>query len=104
LRAGGSVSILRHHSRGIQFDMTGAILTTAVFALLCSTLATIGNFAIARDFPDFEPGPDSHFLLDSDVAMRYMQYRLTTNLFYHQSLVLWGLLVILLAYKLLLSF
>ena len=33
-----------------------------------------------------------------------MQYRLTTNLFYHQSLVLWGLLAVLLAYKLLLSF
>jgi hypothetical protein len=84
--------------------MTGAILTTAVFALLCSTLATIGNFAIARDFPDFELDPDSHFLLDSDIGMRFMQYRLTTNLFYHQSLVLWGLLAVLLAYKLLLSF
>jgi hypothetical protein len=104
LRVPGSVSILHHHSKGIKFDMTGAILTTAVFALLCSTLATIGNFAMARDFPDFELDPDAHFLLDSDLGMRFMQYRLTTNLFYHQSLVLWGLLAVLLAYKLLLSF
>jgi hypothetical protein len=105
----GSISILRHHfgelpTKGIQFDMTGAILTTAVFALLCSTLATIGNFAIARDFPDFELDPEADFLLDAKLGMRFMQYRLTTNLFYHQSLVLWALLAVLLAYKFLLSF
>ena len=83
--------------------MIGAILTTAVFAFLCSTLATIGNFAIARDFPDFEMDPDADFLLDAELGMRFMQYRLTTNLFYHQSLVLWALSAILLAYKLLSS-
>jgi hypothetical protein len=83
--------------------MIGAILTTAVFALLCSTLATIGNFAIARDFPDFELEPDADFLLDAKLAMRFMQYRLVTNLFYHQARVLWGLFGILFAYKLLLS-
>jgi hypothetical protein len=83
--------------------MTGAILTTAVLALLCSTLATIGNFAIARDFPDFELDSDSHFFLDSALVMRFMQYRLTTNLFYHQSLVLWAVLAVLVACKLLLS-
>ena len=84
--------------------MIGAIVTIAALAFLASTLATIGNFAIARDFPDFELDPDSDFLLDSQLGMRFMQYRLTTNLFYHQSLVLWGLLAVLLAYKLLLSF
>jgi uncharacterized membrane protein YcfT len=52
--------------------MIGAILTTAVFAFLASTLATIGNFAIA-------------------------------NIFYFQSLALWGLLVLLVAGKLLSS-
>ena len=57
---GRSCSILRRHfgelpTKGVEFDMTGAILTTAAFAFLASTLATIGNFAIARDFPDFEP-------------------------------------------------
>ena len=83
--------------------MTGAILMTAAFAFLSSAIATIGNFAIARDFPDFELDPDSDFLLDSALGMRFMQYRLTTNLFYHQSLVLWGLLVVLLAGKLPLS-
>jgi hypothetical protein len=83
--------------------MTGAIVTTAVFALLCSTMATIGNFAIARDFPDFELDPDTDFFLDAKLGMRFMQYRLMTNLFYHQSLLLWGLLIILLGYKLLLS-
>lgn len=83
--------------------MIGVILTTAILAFLCSMLATIGNFAIARDFPDFELDPDADFLLDAELGMRFMQYRLTTNLFYHQSLVLWGLSVLLLAYKLLSS-
>jgi hypothetical protein len=32
-----------------------------------------------------------------------MQYRLTTNIFYYQSLVLWGLVVVLTACKLLFS-
>jgi hypothetical protein len=35
-------------------DMTGAILMTAAFAFLSSTIATIGNFAISRDFSDYE--------------------------------------------------
>ena len=34
--------------------MIGAILTTAALAFLASTLATIGNFAIARDFPHYQ--------------------------------------------------
>ena len=36
----------------------------------------------------------------SPVAARFMQYRLTTNIFYYQSLVLWGLVVVLTACKL----
>lgn len=83
--------------------MTGAILTVAVLALLCSTLATIGNFAIARDFPDFELDPKSYFLLEADMELRFMRYRVTTNLFYRQSLVLWAVLGVLLGGKLLLG-
>jgi len=37
------------------------------------------------------------------LAIRFMQYRITTNIFYYQSLVLWALLVVLVAYKLLSS-
>lgn len=81
--------------------MTGAILTVAVFAFLASTLATIGNFAIARDFPHYEHDQAADVVFFSPLALRFMQYRITTNLFYYQSLVLWSLLVILLAYKLL---
>lgn len=87
--------------------MTGAIWTIAVLAFLCSTVATIGNFAIARDFPDFELDEDadvfSDFLMESAVALRYMQYRLLTNTFYYQSLVLWTVLGLMVAYKFLLS-
>jgi hypothetical protein len=83
--------------------MTGAILTVAVLALLCSALATIGNFAIARDFPDFELDPQSWFLLDSDTELRFMRYRVTTNLFYHQALALWAVLGLLLGGHLLLG-
>ncbi len=84
--------------------MTGAILTTAAFAFLASVLATIGNFAISRDFPDFEPDWESDGLLDSAIVIRFMQYRIMTNLFYYQSLMLWSLLGVLVLYKLLLSF
>lgn len=87
--------------------MTGAILTTAVFALLCSVLATIGNFAITRDFPDLKPEKDADVfsdpLFDPTLALRYAQYRLMANLFYQQSRVLWVLLVLLVGYKILLG-
>jgi hypothetical protein len=83
--------------------MIGAILTTAVLALVASALATIGNLAIARDFPK-EPDQRSDLLLDSQRILRFRQYRIMTNLFYHQALVLWSVLGLLLAYKLLTSF
>jgi hypothetical protein len=83
--------------------MIGAILTTAAFAILASTLATIGNFAIARDFPHYDAGRQAETVYFSPVAARFMQYRLTTNIFYYQSLVLWGLVVVLTACKLLFS-
>ena len=87
--------------------MIGAIFTIAAMAFLCSTVATIGNFAIARDFPDFELDQDadvfSDFLMDSAMALRYMQYRLMTNIFYYQSLMLWSLLVVLVIYKFLIG-
>ena len=83
--------------------MIGAIVTTAVFAFLASALATIGNFAMARDFPDYDARRQAENVYYSPVAARYMQYRLTTNIFYYQSLALWGLLVLLVAGKLLSS-
>jgi hypothetical protein len=84
--------------------MIGAILMTAAFAFLSSTIATIGNFAIARDFSDYELDLDADILLDSAIRVRFVQYRLMTNIFYRQALVLWGLLGVLLAYKILSSF
>ena len=71
--------------------MIGAIVTTGVFALLCSGLATIGNLAIARDFPDVKLENDTDVysdpFFDPAVAVLSEQYRLTTNLFYHQARV-----------------
>jgi hypothetical protein len=81
--------------------MFGAIAMTAVFALLASTLAPIGNFAIARDFPHYEDDRQADILFHSPIALRFMQYWLVTNIFYYQSLVLWGLLAVLVAYKVL---
>ena len=87
--------------------MTGAIWAVAVLAFLSSTVATIGNLAMARDFPDLTKSEASNvmsdFLLDASVALRYMQYRMMTNIFYIQSLVLWAALALLVAYKFLLS-
>jgi hypothetical protein len=88
--------------------MIGAIVTTGVFALLCSGLATIGNLAIARDFPDVRLENDTDVysdpLFDPAVVLRYEQYRLTTNLFYHQARVLWAVLILLVGYKFLIGF
>ena len=83
--------------------MIGAILTTAAFAFLASTLTTIGNFAIARDFPHYQ-SDQGEMVFYSPLAIRFMQYRITTNLFYYQSLILWTLLVVLVAFKVVSSF
>jgi hypothetical protein len=87
--------------------MIGAIWTVGVLAFLCSMGATIGNFAMARDFPDFTPEDDtnvlSDFLLDSKVAFRYAQFKLMTNIFYYQALMLWTVLGVLVAYTFLVS-
>ena len=50
-----------------------------------------------------DAGRQAETVYFSPVAARFMQYRLTTNIFYYQSLVLWGLLVVLTACKLLSS-
>ena len=88
--------------------MIGAIVMTGVFAVLCSGLATIGNLAIARDFPDgkLEAAVEIYFdpLFDPAVALRYERYRLTTNLFYHQARALWAVLILLVGYKFLSGF
>jgi len=104
LRVPGSVSILHHHSKGIKFDMTGAILTTAVFALLCSTLATIETFAMARDFPDFELDPDATSFWISDLGMRFMQVPIDDESVLPSIVGALGSPRRVLAYKLLLSF
>jgi hypothetical protein len=88
--------------------MIGAIVMTGVFALLCSGLATIGNLAIARDFPDVKLENDADVcsdpLFDPAVALRYERYRLTVNLFYHQARALWAVLILLVGYKFLIGF
>lgn len=87
--------------------MIGAILVTALFALTSSIAATIGNFAMARDFPDVRPEKDWEVLndplFDPTIAARYTRYKLTTNLFYYQSLILWALLAVMAVCKLMID-
>ncbi|MBL6614079.1 MAG: hypothetical protein ISP49_11120 [Reyranella sp.] len=87
--------------------MIGAITVTALFALTSSIAATIGNFAMARDFPDVRPENDWEIqndpLFDPTIASRYSRYKLTTNLFYYQSLVLWALLGVMAVCKLIID-
>ena len=80
--------------------MIGAIVTLAVGALLCSALATMGNHAIAREFRDFDLSKNTEILMDPAIAVRYAEYRLATNIFYRQGLVLWAVLALLVAYML----
>ena len=80
--------------------MTGAIVTLAVGAVLCSALATLGNHAIAREFRDFDLSKNTEILMDPAMAVRYAEYRLATNIFYRQGLVLWAILALLVAYML----
>lgn len=77
--------------------MIGAIVTVAVCALLCSGLATLGNHAIAREFRDFDLHKNTEILIDPAIVMRYSEYRLATNIFYRQGLVLWTVLGLLVA-------
>jgi hypothetical protein len=82
--------------------MIGAIVTVAVCALLCSGLATLGNHAIAREFRNFDLHKNTETLMDPAIAMRYTEYRLATNIFYRQSLALWTVLGLMVAYMLVL--
>jgi hypothetical protein len=77
--------------------MIGAIVTLAVGAVLCTALATLGNHAIAREFRDFDLSRNTEILMDPAIAVRYAEYRLATNIFYRQGLVLWTVLALLLA-------
>jgi hypothetical protein len=79
--------------------MIGAIVTLAVGAVLCSALATMGNHAIAREFRDFDLSKNTEILMDPAIAVRYAEYRLATNIFYRQGLVLWAVLAVLVAYR-----
>jgi hypothetical protein len=78
--------------------MLGAMVTLAVGAVLCSALATLGNHAIAREFRDFNLSKNTEILMDPAIAVRYAEYRLATNIFYRQGLVLWAVLGVLVAY------
>ena len=78
--------------------MIGVIATLAACALLCSALATLGNHAIARDFRDFDLSRSTEILMDPTIAVRYAEYRLATNIFYRQSLVLWTIVGLMIAY------
>jgi hypothetical protein len=80
--------------------MIGAMVTLAVGALLCSALAALGNHAIAREFQDFDPRKNTETLMDPVIAVRYAEYRLATNIFHRQGLVLWTVLGLLVAYML----
>lgn len=84
--------------------MIGAIVTVAACALLCSGLATLGNHAIAREFGDFDLRKNTEILMDPAIAVRYAEYRLATNIFYRQGLVLWTVLGLLVAYMLVATF
>ena len=80
--------------------MIGAMVTLAVGALLCSALAALGNYAIAREFQNFDPRKNTETLMDPVIAVRYAEYRLATNIFYRQGLVLWTVLGLLVGYRL----
>jgi hypothetical protein len=84
--------------------MTGAIVTLAVCALLCSGLATLGNHAIAREFRDFDLRKNTELLMDPTIAVRYAEYRLATNIFYRQAQLFWTILGLMVAYRLVLMF
>src|SRR4030095_12452150 len=70
------------NDHGGDLVMTGAIVTLAVGAVLCSALATLGNHAIAREFRDFDLIKNTEILMDPVIAVRYAEYRLATNIFY----------------------
>jgi heme O synthase-like polyprenyltransferase len=79
--------------------MTGATVAIGILALVVTTLATLSNMVIARDFPAHDPQRDLYLPLDQ--SMRVAQYRQAAKLFYFESLTLWSLFVVLVVIKLL---
>lgn len=77
--------------------MTGATVAIGLLAVVMSTLATLSNLVIAREFPAHDPRRDLYLPLDQ--SMRVSQYRQAAKLFYFESLVLWGLFAVLLVLK-----
>jgi hypothetical protein len=72
--------------------MTGATLAIGLLAFVVTTMATLSNFVIAREFPAHDPQRDLYLPLDQ--SMRVAQYRQAAKLFYFESLALWGLFLV----------
>jgi hypothetical protein len=67
----------------------GASIALGTLALVASLLATVGNFVIAREFPNRDLARDYDLPLDE--AIRHANYRLAAKLFHLASLSLWSL-------------
>jgi heme O synthase-like polyprenyltransferase len=84
---------------GAISGMTGATVAIGILAFVMTTLATLSNMVIAREFPAHDPRRDLYLPLDQ--SMRVAQYRQAAKLFYFESLSLWGLFVVMVIVKLL---
>lgn len=68
--------------------MLGAIVTVGILGLTASTMATIGNAVIARQFPWHKEGTGEADL-PLDHFARLIRLRLMAKLFYLEALALW---------------
>ena len=75
--------------------MIGALVTVGLLGFTASTIATIFNAVIARQFPwQREGSGESDLPLDH--LARLIRLRLTANIFYFQALALWAAFAVLL--------
>jgi hypothetical protein len=70
-----------------SWSMIGVTAILGVFALALSTMATLTNSMIARDFRGLDASRDLYLVPEE--ALRIVQYRRATSLFYHQALAIW---------------
>lgn len=77
--------------------MIGAMATVALLAVLASTMATLSNMTIAREFPTYRARQEINiddFVIDQ--AIRLSRYQQAATLFYREALVLWAALAVML--------
>lgn len=79
--------------------MIGAAITIGLLAVLMSTMATVTNIVIRREFPS--ELRKLEFDQAQDQPLRLGCYQVAANIFFYESLILWAAFVAILGLRIL---